>query len=120
MVLLIANIVTLLLMPLIMFLAGLYLYKTGTGFNSFMAWRSVETQTFSSRMCGRLIIRVTPIILLFGVIGSVLSAIFRANETAMGIIISVGLSLQTIIIFIPVILTLRALKRTFDSKGNRR
>ena len=109
---------TLLFFPFLMVVIGLLMIKFGFGFNvPGRAQASREAQVFASRTFGIWAIRTAPLALIAAIVGFVLGFRFIENSDTITLLIVTTTLVQTAIVTLPVIITVKRLNRIFDKNG---
>ena len=114
-----------LLLPLIMIGFGKYFSKNAPkninmifGYRTSMSIKNKETWIFAHKYCGKIWFFSGLIMLLLSV--AVMLLVVGGSENIVGTVGVILCILQTIPIIISIILTEKALEKTFDENGNKR
>ena len=91
---------------------GIYGYRTS------MSMKNKETWEFAHQYCGRLWMRLGFIILIISIIFSLIA--FTCDYKVLGIIDSIIVAIQTIVLFVSIFSVEKELKKNFDENGERR
>lgn len=91
---------------------GIYGYRTS------MSMKNKETWEFAHQYCGRLWIKLGLVMLIITIIASAL--VFTFDDDVRGIIETVLVTAQTIILIASIFPVESALKKNFDKNGNRK
>lgn len=107
-----------LILPIILLPISRLMIKMGRGYNTFSrAVLTREAQIFASTMCGRIMFRISLIMLIFILVCGGIGFLFQDNETALLTIFWIIVGVPMVLISIPIILTEIAVRRRFDKNG---
>ncbi|WP_025725229.1 SdpI family protein [Acholeplasma granularum] len=118
-------VITINLIPLMMFIFGLYFHKSPPkeisdyiGYRTKYSKLNQDTWTFANKFMGILWFRLSFVVLAFSLIP--IPFIYNKNQEVIAIILVSTLLVQTLILIISIIPVEIALRKHFDSKGNRK
>ncbi|MGY0374597.1 SdpI family protein [Clostridium sp. JNZ J1-5] len=114
-----------LMIPVTMLFFGIVFRKHGPkningiyGYRTSMSMKNKETWEFAHQYCGRLWIKLGLVMLIITIIASAL--VFTFDDDVRGIIETVLVTTQTIILIASIFPVESALKKNFDKNGNRK
>ncbi len=113
-----------LLLPLIMVIAGYFMYKHSPkdingiiGYRTKLSMKNQETWDFAQKFCGKLWLKIGGIMLLLSII---LQIPFKeSNENTICWLTVILETVQVIILIVSIVIAEKTLKNTFDKDGNR-
>lgn len=113
-----------LLLPLIMVIAGYFMYKHSPkdingiiGYRTKLSMKNQETWDFAQKFCGKLWLKIGGIMLLLSII---LQIPFKeSNESTICWLTVILETVQVIILIVSIVIAEKTLKNTFDKDGNR-
>jgi len=107
-----------LFLPVILIPISLIMVKLGRGFNTFSrAALTREAQIFAARMMGKMLFRLSLIMLVFVLAGGGIGFAFMDNDTILTAILWVIIGVLLALILIPFVLTELAVRKKFDKNG---
>ena len=114
-----------LLIPALMIVLGRWMHhnppktiNSFCGYRTSMSMKNMDTWIFAHELCGRLWWKTGWLTLIPSI--AVLLLFLRSSEDTLTIVSLILNALQLVALFPPIIITEKALKRTFDRHGNRR
>jgi uncharacterized membrane protein len=114
-----------LLIPVIMILAGYMMYKHTPkeinvvyGYRTSRSMKNEETWKFAHDCCGRLWFKLGFILIIPTIVAMI--PFVNSNETIVGIVTLIVISIQVIVLIGSIFPVESALKKNFDDNGNRR
>lgn len=114
-----------LLVPITMLCFGRNFIKGGPaningtfGYRTSMSMKNKDTWKFAHEYCGRLWIKLGWITLLISIIA--MAPVIGKDDDTVGYVGGFACIIQTFFLTVPIILTERALKRNFDTNGQRK
>lgn len=114
-----------LLIPIIMLVFGIIMYKHAPkninyifGYRTSRSMKNDDTWKFAHEYCGRLWYRLGLIMLIPTVIVHI--PFYNSNEDTIGIVATVVMTIQLIVLIISIFPTEKALKKTFNDDGTRK
>lgn len=113
-----------LLLPLIMVIAGYFMYKHSPkdingiiGYRTKLSMKNQETWDFAQKFCGQLWLKIGGIMLLLSII---LQIPFKeSNKNTICWLTVILETAQVIILIVSIVIAEKTLKNTFDKDGNR-
>lgn len=113
-----------LLLPLIMVIAGYFMYKYSPkdingiiGYRTKLSTKNQETWDFAQKFCGKLWLKIGGIMLLLSII---LQIPFKeSNKNTICWLTVILETVQVIILIVSIVIAEKTLKNTFDKDGNR-
>lgn len=114
-----------LLVPLIMLIGGILMYRKppkqindAIGYRTRRSKKNMDTWLFAHKYCGKEWTIVGAILLVASVAGQIPFA--GAGENTVGLVTMIVLGVQVAVILLSIVPVERALERTFDDEGMRR
>lgn len=114
-----------LLIPALMIILGRWMHKNPPkkinslcGYRTSMSMKNMDTWNFAHELCGRLWWKTGWLILIPSI--AVQLPFLRMDEDTLAIVTLILNTLQVIALFPPIVITEKALKRTFDKNGHRK
>lgn len=114
-----------LIIPITMIISGIIMQKhcpkhiNGLlGYRTTRSMKNMDTWKFAHDFCGRLWWKIGAVMLLLSV--AVHIPFYHSDETTLGIVELVVMTIQCIALIVPIFLTEKALKNTFNPDGTER
>ncbi len=114
-----------LLVPIIMILSGYFMWKHQpnkinyvVGYRTSRSMKNADTWKFAQEYCGKLWFKTGLIMLVPS--GIIQSLFYKSSDDIMGIICTVIILIQCIVMMLSIFFTERALKNTFHDDGARK